>query len=208
METKLNLKQKLVAIRKSIGVLQKTENGNQGAKYVDPGVILLKMRDSMDKLNVLLTVEVKSYKNSQVIAPTSKNPNNMDYLSEIELYYTWYNADTDESLGCPWHSVGSHMQDPSMAFGGGLTFAERYFLLKFFQVPTSKDDPEHLTAKAGLTPLVTEDQIANMNALIDEVKADRIKFLAVMGVAKIEDMYLSNYDLAISKLELKRDYKK
>ena len=200
----MNLKQKLVAIRKEIGILQKTEKGNQGANYVDPGVILLKIREGMDKRNVLLTLEIKSSKNVQIPAPTSKNPNNLDYLSELELYYTWYDADSGDSLGCPWHSVGSHMQDPSMAFGSGLTYAERYFLLKFFQVPTSKDDPELLKAKSGLVPLVTEEQIANINALIEEVKADKVKFSAVMGVAKIEDLYASNYNLAITTLETKR----
>ena len=54
----MNLKQKLVEIRKSVEYLQKTERGNQGAMYVDPAVILQKIRSGMDKYGVLLYPEM------------------------------------------------------------------------------------------------------------------------------------------------------
>ncbi len=208
MAEKLNLKQKLVEIRKSVGILQKTETGNKGAKYVDPAVIILKIREAMDSLGVLLTLQVSASKMSQVPAPTKNDANNIDFLSESELVYTWYDADSDESIEGKWFAVASHMQDPSMAFGGALTYSERYFMLKFFQVPTTKDDPEFLRAKSGVIDLVTTEQVMNIEALIGETKADKIKFMAVMSVDKLEDIYASNYNLAISKLEAKRDYGK
>jgi len=204
MAEKLNLKQKLVEIRKTIGVLQKTESGNQGAKYVDPGVILLKIREAMDKLSVLLTVEVTSYSNKQVQAPTKNNPNNIDFLSETTMVYTWHDADSEETISCPWHSVGSHSQDPSMSFGGGLTFSERYFMLKFFQIPTSKDDPESLKAKAGVIECVSETQIADIEALISETKTDREKFLNHFGVKDIKEIFAGNYNNVVGQLEAKR----
>ena len=44
---------------------------------------------------------------------------------------------------------------PAMAGGAALTYFERYFLLKFFQIPTAKDDPEFFKNKTkesfGLT---------------------------------------------------------
>lgn len=205
---KLNLKQKLVEIRKMVGILQKTEQGNQGARYVDPAVVLLKIREGMDKYNVLLTCEIIDYKNTQVPAPTAKNPNNLDYLSENTMVYTWYDAESNDTLKCPWLSVGSHMQDPSMAFGGGLTFSERYFMLKFFQVPTTKDDPEFLKEKSGVIELVDTEQVANINALIDETNANMAGFCKVMGVNNIDEIYARNYKIAIEKLESKRDLKK
>ena len=201
---KLTLKQKLVEIRKSVGYLQKTETGNQGAMYVDPAVLLAKIRESMDKHNILLSCSVLAQSVTQYNSPTKNNPNNIGFLVSGNLVYTWFDADNDEKLECNWFATGSHLSDPSMAFGGGLTYSERYFLLKFFQIPTSKDDPEFLKSKSGLVPLVTEEQIANINALIEEVKADKVKFSAVMGVAKIEDLYASNYNLAITTLETKR----
>ena len=40
----MKLLQKLLEIRKSVEYIQKTESGNQGAKYVDPAVLVKKIR--------------------------------------------------------------------------------------------------------------------------------------------------------------------
>ena len=34
--------------------------------------------------------------------------------------------------------------DASMAFGGALTYCNRYFLLKFLEIPTDNDDPDEI----------------------------------------------------------------
>lgn len=208
MTDKLNLMQKLIEIRKEIGILQKTESGNKGAKYVDPEVLLLKAREGMNKHSVLLTCEVLNHTITQIKAPTKNDQNNVDFLFNGALVYKWMDADSDDVILCNWVATATHMQDPSMAFGGALTYSERYFMMKFFQIPTPKDDPELLKGKAGVIECVNEEQIANIDALIQEVGADRVKFLAVMGVSKLSEMYASNYKVAIDKLELKRDYNK
>ena len=197
---KLNLKQKLVAIRKEIGILQKTENGNQGAKYVDPAVILLKIRESMDFYNVLLTLQVTDYKNSQIPAPTSKNPNNQGYLSENTLCYTWHDADSDEVLSCNWLAVGSHMQDPSMAFGGALTYSERYFILKFFQVPTTKDDPEFLRQKAGVFNFINIGQVKQLTEMLTAIDKTEANYCKYKGVKSLQDITVNNFNACVSEL--------
>jgi len=204
MVGKLNLKQKLVAVRKSIGILQKTEAGNQGARYVDPAVILLKIREAMDLHSVLLTIQISESKNTQVPAPTTKNPNNLDFLSENTMDYTWHDAETDETLSCKWLAVGSHMQDPSMAFGGALTYSERYFLLKFFQVPTTKDDPEFLKGKAGVIECVSADQVANIRSLIAETKTDINLFLKHFNIGDISEVHSDSYNHVVGMLEAKK----
>ena len=163
---KLNLKQKLVEIRKEIGILRKTEIGNKKAMYVDPEVLLLKAREGMDKYGVLLSCEIIDYKITQIEAPTSNNPKNVDFLSQNTMIYKWMDIDSNDEISCPWSAVGSHMQDPSMAFGGSLTYAERYFMLKFFQIPTPKDDPEFLRVKSGMVEYITDDQISQLTDMI------------------------------------------
>lgn len=37
--------------------------------------------------------------------------------------------------------------DASQAFGSGLTYANRYFMLKFFQIATPDDDPDNWRSK-------------------------------------------------------------
>jgi len=200
----MNLKQKLIEIRKAIGVLQKTEQGNQGARYVDPAVILLKIRESMDKFNVLLSCEVIESSVTQIPAPTNNNPNNMGFFSNSKMLYTWHDVDSDETVLCDWYATGKHMQDPSMAFGGSLTYSERYFMLKFFQVPTTKDDPEFLKNKAGVIEYITDEQQANIMALIQETNTDINQFLQIGGIGSLSEMVQDDYNGAIGILEAKR----
>lgn len=201
MSEKLNLKQKLVAIRKKIGVLQKTEQGNKGAKYVDPAVVLLKIREAMDEHGVLLTIEIIDQKNTQVSAPTSNNPNNVDYLCENTMSYTWHDIDSTDTLSCHWSSVGSHMQDPSMAFGGSLTYSERYFLLKFFQVPTTKDDPEFLKEKSGIVKYLDEKQISQITDMLSALDKTVDDYCEYLNVKSLEDVPKSWFDKCVAELQ-------
>jgi len=185
MSDKLNLIQKLIEIRKMIGILQKTEAGNKGAKYVDPEVLLLRARDGMDKHSVLLTCEVLSHTITQIKAPTKNDPGNVDFLFNGTLVYKWMDAESGDEILCNWVATATHMQDPSMAFGGALTYSERYFMMKFFQIPTPKDDPELLKGKAGVIECVNEDQIANIESLIAETKTDEAKFLNHFSVKTV-----------------------
>lgn len=147
MTEKLTLLQKLLEIRKSIEYLQKTEKGSQGAMYVDPAVLLKKVRVQMNEYGILLVPTLTGSSITQIHAPTNNNKENKDFLFVSDMVYIWMDTDSPETLEVPWFITGSHMQDPSMAEGGALTYFERYFLLKFFQIPTSKDDPEFFENK-------------------------------------------------------------
>jgi len=204
---KLNLKQKLVAIRKTIGPLQKTEKGNQGAQYVDPAVLLLKIRDGMDKHGVLLMPQVDESTMEQIKQPTKNNKDNMGFFGTFKMMFIWVDSESDEKIIVPWFSSASHLTDPAMCFGGALTYTERYFLLKFFQIPTTKDDPEFLKGKAGVLEFVDDGQVANINTLIDETKTEKGMFLKHYNIEKISEIPLSAYKGVVNLLEAKRDKK-
>lgn len=60
----------------------------------------------------------------------------------MKLTYIWINADKpEEQLEIPFYAVGQQ-DDVSKAHGTGLTYAERYFLMKFFNIPTDEDDAD------------------------------------------------------------------
>lgn len=162
---KINLKQKLVNIRKSVEYIQKTESGNSG-KYVDPAVLLQKIRSKMDELNVLLVPEITEAQHGKIKAPTKNNPENENFSCYMSMNYVWMDAESEEELRVPWAAVADNMKDSSYAFGGGLTYTERYFLLKFFNIPTSKDDPEFFEQKTA--ERITKEQIDKLCILVKE----------------------------------------
>jgi hypothetical protein len=171
----MKLYSKLVNIRKAVEYLQKTERGNQGAMYVDPAVLVRKIREKMDEHGILLVPSLKNSSIESMPDPTKNNPDAKSFLFRSEMVYTFIDAEDGSKLDVDWFMTGKHLQDPAMAGGAALTYFERYFLLKFFQIPTSKDDPEHFQAKTATT--LTDDQIKELSDLIDRTGTDIRAFL-------------------------------
>ena len=55
---------------------------------------------------------------------------------------TWHDVESGERMEVPWYAQGVDLAGEK-GVGKALTYAEKYFLLKFFHVPTKKDDPDN-----------------------------------------------------------------
>lgn len=171
----MKLYEKLISIRKSTGYIQKTEHGNQGAMYVDPAILMQKIRTKLDEAGILLVPALSETTIDNIPDPTKNNPNATSFIFRSKMVYTFIDSESGERLEVPWFIVGKHLQDPAMAGGAALTYFERYFILKFFQIPTSKDDPEHFHAKTST--VITVEQVTELNELISKSGTDLAAFL-------------------------------
>lgn len=136
---KLNLLQKIVEVKKVVSQLG-LEKDKQGYNfsYVTGDQILAKITPRMNELNLLLIPNIKEVKEETRVNAKGK------VLSYIigDITYTWIDADSpSDSLTLDWKLYGKQ-EDISQAYGSALTYAERYFLLKFFGVPTDILDPD------------------------------------------------------------------
>jgi len=101
----------------------------------------------MDEQGIILSPSVEQVKTpilDEYDYRTSKGEDKhaRDWHVEGIMSYTFINAENPEEIHvCPWYFVGVQ-DDPSKAFGSGLTYSERYFLLKFFGIPTDEADPD------------------------------------------------------------------
>jgi len=197
----MNLTEKLIDIRKAVGYLQKTEKGNQGAMYVDPAVLVQKIRSKMDEVGVLLIPALKNSTVESIPSPTKSNPNAMAYLFRSEMLYTFMDAEGTK-IEVPWFITGKHLQDPAMAGGAALTYFERYFLLKFFQIPTSKDDPEYFKNKTATA--ISPEQVKELASLITDTSTDKSAFLTYAKVDALESIHPLNFGALKSKLLAKK----
>lgn len=179
--TNLNIYQKLVEIRKSIDVFTKDTEGF-GYKYVSGSQVLHKIKSKMDELGVLLIPYVLNQKHEtfdytvwdkQAKAEKQKT----DFIVNGDMKYVWVNADNPEDkIEIHWQYMGQQ-DDISKAYGSGLTYSERYFLLKFFGVPTDEDDPDakdttgkqQRNEKSRNEKLASDKQLNLINTLLDEV---------------------------------------
>jgi len=137
----MNLWQKLVAIRKDIDVFVK--NGKSyGYDYVTGSQILHKIKNNMDELQVILMPKMGEHRTWQYSYKSKKGKDTTDFVIEGDGFYEWINAEKpEERETIPWKFFGQQ-DDISKAYGSALTYSERYFLLKFFGVPTDEDDAD------------------------------------------------------------------
>lgn len=64
-----------------------------------------------------------------------------------DMVYRWVNLDDPtEFFDVPWTFVGQQA-DAAQALGAGLTYTNRYFLMKFFQIATSENDPDNFRSR-------------------------------------------------------------
>lgn len=140
-EEKLNLYQKLIEIRKEVVNFSKDTEG-YGYKYVSGSQAIAKIREKMDNLGVLLVPKMDEIVNDTFTYVNSKSKEVTDHIVKGDMHYVWINADNpEEQLEIPWKLYGAQ-DDISKAYGSGLTYSERYFILKFFQAPTDELDPD------------------------------------------------------------------
>lgn len=169
----MNLYQKLVEVRKSIDLFTKDTQG-YGYRYVSGSQILSKIKNKLDELQILLipvvlnqsheTFDYKVYDKE-----TKKEREKTDFIVTADMKYVWVNAENpEERIEIPWQTMGQQ-DDISKAFGSGLTYSERYFLLKFFGVPTDDEDPDarDTTGKKATNKLASDKQLNYITSLLN-----------------------------------------
>ena len=166
----MNLYQKIVEVRKAAGGFRKDAQGH-GYKYVSGDQVLSRISDKMNELNLILAPStnvgehfIHTYK--------TKNGEKTDIAVKGEMHYTWINGDDpQERLEVPWAYYGQQ-SDISQAYGSGLTYAERYFLLKFLGLPTDEADPDGRATRATNTPPPADDTDFEPATDIDVTKVE------------------------------------
>jgi len=166
----MNLYQKLVEVRKVVPYLKKDTKGDQ-YEYVSGSTVLGKLKEKMDDLGLLLVPAVKN-STMTTLEITENGQTKVKPTVHAEMEMIWINADNpEEQLKVPFACFGTQ-DDISKAFGSALTYSERYFLLKFFNIATDKDDPDSFQDKnggGGAKP-ASENNITNISGQSDSLK--------------------------------------
>lgn len=156
----------------------------------------------------------RKYASLDDIAATIRVP-----LADHGLSYRWGDSIITEgrmTLTCivshsGGHSVSSAVTLPvdskagcseQQKYGAAGTYAQRYSLIQALGL-TSCDEDDDGNAGTPVEP-ISEHQAANLQALMDEVKADKGRFLDYFGCDKIADLPAARFKEAVAMLERKR----
>jgi len=199
----MNIYQKIVEIRKSIDGFQKDGKGHN-YKYVTSSQVLCKIKSKMDELGVVLEQHLLNQQHHTHTYKT-KYSEITDFVVTGEMKMVWVNADDPiDKAEVSWQMAGQQ-DDISKAIGSGLTYAERYFILKYFGIPTDEDDPDAKKKPQAPPPqdpnLITPDQAKRLFAI---GKGDTIKVKEIClkhGYESSKDIKKTDYDKIIDELK-------
>lgn len=161
-EAKKNLKQKLQEIKSVVAIMQKNKDGH-GYKYVDEESLLLVINDEMMKkeLRLIPNIIPGTLKTDVINYQNSKGQPKTDVLVQADMEFIWEDISSGETEKVTWALVGQQA-DASQSLGSGLTYCNRYFLLKYFNVATTQDDPDKIRSEIAaeeerkkITPIQT-----------------------------------------------------
>jgi len=172
-EHKKKLFEKLLEVKKKVPYLQMDKDSYQYS-YATPSLVLGTFNPLLNEAGILLKTEVLGMKSERVLIKSKHDKekfksfkpqvkdnkgNTVDSgqkeekffidvyetLYSLEMRFTWVDTatgETDENL-----FFSSGLNGDEKGVGSALTYAERYFFLKYFNVPTDKDDPDSFQEK-------------------------------------------------------------
>lgn len=172
----LTLYEKLAKITEAMDVLQKDKTGFN-YKYVTMEQILPKFRLLMEQLRLFLYPQIVpgktivkeiNYVKKKVLKTGEIKEEFIHEMSiQGDMLFTWINLDDDsQKLQVPWTFTGEQ-DDSSKSFGSALSYCTRYFLLDFFNIATTEDDPDNWRSKQDK---IEDDQKKEvLKAITDEI---------------------------------------
>lgn len=196
MEKKtISIYKKLHEIQKSVRGFGKDSTGHNYT-YVSGSKVLGHIRAKMDVLGLILKQEVLSIDNERQDYKV-RHGEKSEILSKVMMRFTWVCIETGETDVNLFGANGQNDFDKGV--GSALTYAERYFLLKYFHIPTDEDDVDNPNRKPA------EKEIKTLSSLLIEIESakSREELTAIWNENKNEFKSNKKFNDALTEAGLK-----
>jgi len=146
----MEIYKKLHVIQKAVSGLKK-DKSTYNYDYVTGTKILSFIKPLMDSEGLILKQEILDVENIRQDYVTSKGKDVNEILSKVMMRFTWVDIETGDVDINLFGANGQNGWDKGV--GSALTYAERYFLLKYFHIATDEDDIDQPK------PLLSDDKL-------------------------------------------------
>ena len=173
-------------MQSAIPVIAEDSKAHQGVRYAKLDAIVSKVRPVLAEFGFSVAFKIDQSQAG---------------LITIEAILTHRNGHSESTaITLPHETSGS--KNAVQAIGSTTTYGKRYTICSLLNIATGEDDD----ANSYQTPVdyITEEQVANIEALITELgrkKEDFAKFMKVPAIAYLPSHL---YSVAINKLEMSR----
>lgn len=98
---------------------------------------------------------------------------------------------------------GGDVMTKTHASGAAMSYGMRYLLKGIFNVAIGEEDKDG-NAPPGDAKTITEKQVADIQALMTEVKANEAQFKKLWKITSLDQILACNYDTVVQLLQAKR----
>jgi hypothetical protein len=196
----LNIYQRINEVRKKATYVQKDKTvAGQNYKAVTHDAVTALLRNHLIDQGIVIVPRLMA-SSVENIGATSNGTVIIRYTGKYEVDFVNCDDPTDR-VTVPGEAHANDFGDK--APGKATSYATKYAMLKLFSIETGEDDEGRVEPYEKLEK-ISEKEAADLEALIDEVKADKAKFLEYMQIATLEDMPTKAFKIAVKALEAKR----
>lgn len=201
----LNVWQKLVAVRKTIGYIKKGAQG-YGYKYAKESDVLLAMAEEMNNQGLVL---------EQVPVTCENVPVNFKgkEVAGLRIHFQYIITDSDNPSDQIIRS--QFMQQPgcdAQVIGSMMTYGMKYFLFKTFNIAMDEYDIDAMDKSkeehAAVIPKISASQVNILKQLLEKAEVGNKFFSWIetkFGVSVIEDLRLNHLDEVVASLNMAID---
>jgi hypothetical protein len=208
----LNIYQRINEVRKKVSYAKKdkdVETGGKPYKVVTHDAITALVRNHLIDQGIVIVPRLIESTVTD-IGKTKGGTPVIRYAARFEIDFVNADDPTDR-FTVPMESHANDSGDK--APGKATSYATKYAMLKLFSIETGEDDEGRVEPYEGRDK-ITEKQAADLNALLDEVGADREAFMEYIAKdkfiasASLEEIPVRSYSGLVKMLERKRKQKK
>ena len=159
----MNLYEKLLDIQTRTQAIIKdmtVGEGKQSYKAVSSVQVVEQIRPMMDEHKLLL---IPSVTDARVMEGRTSSGTSR-YFTEVFFNMVWHDCESGEELAVPSYAQGVDLAGEK-GVGKAHTYNEKYFLMKFFHIPTPADDPDQDSRTKSGEKAQRGTQAAKENAL-------------------------------------------
>ena len=188
MTNEKNIHQRINEAKHSMEGFIKDSKGYQ-YNYVSGSQVLHKLNPELYKHGINITFKTSDAK-YEAVNVVVKGKEKTEYIVSLNVHYTITNTDRiEEKIESTIFAIGQQ-DDPSKALGTALTYSERYFLMKFFGLPTDEDDADAKQKRETYAPKAKPEHIKSLKEKIAqavEIGGDDASEQKVMQWLRISD---------------------
>lgn len=136
--------EKLIKLRKLVPYIKKEQKQYIKFSVVSSETVLTEFNRHMNDLNIYLKTEVvnKHVERTQIGTNEKTKKIIFNYLVTLDMKYTWVNGDKPTEREEVFFSAMADDENSSYAYGQALTYAEKTFFMKEFNIPADDVDPD------------------------------------------------------------------